>query len=212
MDTAQIEQNKERFKALCHQYITREGLDTLLEYLETKDFYTAPSSTKFHLNEDGGLCLHSMNVFETALKIYHNIDKPAIEDGTANFPNEVSEESIAIATLFHDLCKMDFYKKTEKWKKDEQGRWQSYTGYGIDDTFPLGHGEKSLLLLHTHLKLTAQEMLAVRWHMGMFDMGESGSAQSFAFREALNRYPLVAIVHAADFLASNLLEKTTTVD
>lgn len=210
MEKQQIEQNKQRYIDLCHEFIQRDGLDAMLAYLENTDFYTAPSSTKYHLNEDGGLCLHSINVFETACKLYDNVAQPAIAAGVSPFTQEVSKESIAIATLFHDLCKVKLYHKAERWKKDEKGRWVSYPGYELKDDFPLGHGEKSCLMLSWYMRLKPEEMLAIRWHMGMFDMGENGTPQRFAFFAATEKSPLVSIVHAADFLSSNLLEKTTT--
>lgn len=209
MTEQQIAANKQRFIDLCNEHIHREGLDKVLAYLEKSDFYTAPSSTRFHLNEDGGLCLHSMNVFETACKIYNEMAKPAIVNGTSPFTEEVSMESIAIATLFHDLCKIKLYHKTERWKKDDKNRWVSYPGYEVKDDFPLGHGEKSCLMLSWYMRLKPEEMLAIRWHMGMFDMGESGTPLRMSFFSATDKSPLVSIVHAADFLTSNLWEKTT---
>lgn len=209
MTEQQIAANKQRFIDLCNEHIHREGLDKVLAYLEKSDFYTAPSSTRFHLNEDGGLCLHSMNVFEAACKIYNEMAKPAIVSGTSPFTEEVSMESIAIATLFHDLCKIKLYHKTERWKKDDKNRWVSYPGYEVKDDFPLGHGEKSCLMLSWYMRLKPEEMLAIRWHMGMFDMGESGTPLRMSFFSATDKSPLVSIVHAADFLTSNLWEKTT---
>ena len=209
MTEQQIAANKQRFIDLCNEHIHREGLDKVLTYLEKSDFYTAPSSTRFHLNEDGGLCLHSMNVFEAACKIYNEMAKPAIVNGTSPFTEEVSMESIAIATLFHDLCKIKLYHKTERWKKDDKNRWVSYPGYEVKDDFPLGHGEKSCLMLSWYMRLKPEEMLAIRWHMGMFDMGESGTPLRMSFFSATDKSPLVSIVHAADFLTSNLWEKTT---
>ena len=209
MTEQQIAANKQRFIDLCNEHIHREGLDKVLAYLEKSDFYTAPSSTRFHLNEDGGLCLHSMNVFEAACKIYNEMAKPAIVNGTSSFTEEVNMESIAIATLFHDLCKIKLYHKTERWKKDDKNRWVSYPGYEVKDDFPLGHGEKSCLMLSWYMRLKPEEMLAIRWHMGMFDMGESGTPLRMSFFSATDKSPLVSIVHAADFLTSNLWEKTT---
>ena len=209
MTEQQIAANKQRFIDLCNEHIHREGLDKVLAYLEKSDFYTAPSSTRFHLNEDGGLCLHSMNVFEAACKIYNEMAKPAIVNGTSPFTEEVSMESIAIATLFHDLCKIKLYHKTERWKKDDKNRWVSYPGYEVKDDFPLGHGEKSCLMLSWYMRLKPEEMLAIRWHVGMFDMGESGTPLRMSFFSATDKSPLVSIVHAADFLTSNLWEKTT---
>lgn len=209
MTEQQIAANKQRFIDLCNEHIHREGLDKVLAYLEKSDFYTAPSSTRFHLNEDGGLCLHSMNVFEAACKIYNEMAKPAIVNGTSPFTEDVSMESIAIATLFHDLCKIKLYHKTERWKKDDKNRWVSYPGYEVKDDFPLGHGEKSCLMLSWYMRLKPEEMLAIRWHMGMFDMGESGTPLRMSFFSATDKSSLVSIVHAADFLTSNLWEKTT---
>lgn len=209
MTEQQIAANKQRFIDLCNEHIHREGLDKVLAYLEKSNFYTAPSSTRFHLNEDGGLCLHSMNVFEAACKIYNEMAKPAIVNGTSPFTEEVSMESIAIATLFHDLCKIKLYHKTERWKKDDKNRWVSYPGYEVKDDFPLGHGEKSCLMLSWYMRLKPEEMLAIRWHMGMFDMGESGTPLRMSFFSATDKSSLVSIVHAADFLTSNLWEKTT---
>lgn len=210
MTPQQIEDNKQLFIRLCRDNIQREGLEKILAYLEKTDFYTAPSSTNYHLNEEGGLCMHSINVFQTALSIYEHIAERAIQDGTSPFTEEVSRESIAISTLFHDLCKVKLYHGTTKWRKDENNHWQSYPGYEIKDEFPLGHGEKSCLMLNWYMRLKPEEMLAIRWHMGMYDMGESGTSQRYAFFGALDKSPLVSIVHAADFLSSRLLEKTTT--
>lgn len=208
MSKEEIAENKAEFQRLCREYINRDGLEELLAYLDTTDFYTAPSSTAFHLNEEGGLCKHSMNVFHTARNICESIVKPAEESGQANYDGNVSMESIAISTLFHDLCKTKLYKPTEKWKKGADGRWESYLGYEVQDDFPFGHGEKSCVIIGWFMRLNRDELLAIRWHMGMFDMGEQGSAQRYAFRAAIEKSPLVSIVHAADFLASNLLEKT----
>ena len=209
MSKEEIAACKEEYLSLCRENIRREGLEDLLAYLETTDFYTAPSSTLFHLNEEGGLCKHSINVFRTAMKIYNSIVVPAEQDGITNYEGNVSMESLAISTLFHDLCKTKLYKPTEKWKKGSDGRWESYMGYEVQDEFPLGHGEKSCLIINWFMKLNRDELLAIRWHMGMFDIGEQGSAQRYAFRAAVEKCPLVSIVHASDFIASNLLEKTT---
>lgn len=73
--------NKELFQELCHKYIKREGLDRILAYLDKTDFYDAPSSASFHLNEKGGLCRHSINVFQTALKLNEHVAMPAIDGG-----------------------------------------------------------------------------------------------------------------------------------
>lgn len=210
MTEQELLKNKAVFLSIARQYIQREGLETLLQYLEQKtDFFTAPSSASFHLNEAGGLCRHSLNVFETAIGIYSTVIEPKITAGTAAFASPVSEESIAIACLFHDLCKTNFYREKDKWKKDENNQWISYKGYEIDDSFPFGHGEKSCIMINWFMKLHQDELLAIRWHMGMFEMTEAGTGSRFAYRAAMEKSPLVSLLQTADMLAANCLEKTT---
>lgn len=210
MTTDVIMANKEEYLNRCRKYIHREGIDKLLDYLENKtDFFTAPSSTSFHLNEDGGLCRHSLNVHDVAMKLVEHVYAPSVQLETAPFSEEISLESLAIATLFHDLCKTKIYRKTERWRKNAEGRWESYSGYEIQDEFPFGHGEKSCIILGWFLRLKQDELLAIRWHMGMFEMGEQGSNTRFAFRSSLERSPLVVVLHTADMLSANLLEKTS---
>ncbi|HRF85472.1 MAG TPA: HD domain-containing protein [Alloprevotella sp.] len=209
MNANKIKENKEKFLFYCRENIHREGLSDLLDYLDSTDFYTAPSSASFHLNEDGGLCLHSINVFETAKTLYENLLLPKLKNGETNFSEEISMESIAVSSLFHDVCKTKLYHKTEKWKKDKNGRWMTYPGYEIVDEFPFGHGEKSCLILSWFIRLKQEELLAIRWHMGMFEMTEQGSGTRFSYRAAMEKSPLVTLLQSADMLAANTLEKTT---
>ena len=56
--------DREEFLALWHQHVTRSGSEKLLEWLDKKtDFFTAPASTRFHGACEGGLCMHSLNVY-----------------------------------------------------------------------------------------------------------------------------------------------------
>lgn len=211
MTPEQIQANQQQFLEIARANIQREGLEDLLKYLvEKTDFFTAPSSSKFHMNEDGGLCAHSLNVFLTALGVHQHMLTMSEKNGVDMGVNKITRENIAVSTLFHDVCKTNLYKKVEKWKKDDANRWVPYPGYELNDELPLGHGEKSCLIVHRFMKLYKDEMLAIRWHMGMFDMGEQGAPLRFAFYKALDVSPLVAIVHASDFLATNCFEPTTT--
>lgn len=210
MTELEIQQNKDKYIALCRQYIKREGIEELLKYLETKtDFFTAPSSTKFHLNTPGGLCLHSLNVFEAAMKINESLLRPKQDAGECLFAEPLIEESIAIAALFHDLCKCGLYHQTEKWKKDENNKWISYIGYEVNDEFPFGHGEKSCYIINFYLKLRKDELLAIRWHMGMYDVNENGSSGRYSFYNACDMTPLVILLQMADMSCSHWFEETT---
>lgn len=210
MNDAQIKKNRDDFFAIAETYIQRDGLSRLLSYLEHQtDFFQAPSSVRFHLNEKGGLCLHSLNVFETCLRIYKSVLEPQLKTGKANFDEPISEESIAIVALFHDVCKTNMYREVEKWRKDDQNRWVSYPGFDIVDDFPFGHGEKSCIIINHYLKLTKEELLAIRWHMGAFEAGEQGSSSRKSFYSACETSPLVALIQSADMLTALCLEETT---
>lgn len=211
MHDTSIAINRDFFKLLCRTYIKRDGLERLLAYLEQHtDFYTAPASSSRHLNERGGLCLHSLNVFETILRLHRSFQQPAVEYNLANSCEYISDESLAICALFHDVSKCNIYRETEKWRKDAQGRWQSYMGYEMEDDFPIGHGEKSCILIHHYLRLEREELLAIRWHKGAFEMTENGSAGRKSFYEACRYSHLVPLLQAADFLSAQCLETSKT--
>ena len=211
MTNLEIAQQKEEFIKLCREHIKRDGLEELLTYLDKTDFYTAPSSTRFHLNEEGGLCKHSLNVYKMAKNIYENCGiKEAIENGQSDFANpKQMEESIAICALFHDLCKVGVYKRAEKYRKDANGRWETYLTWEMNEDFPIEHGVKSVLGLRPFMKLEKEEMLAIRWHMGLFDAGDNGSGNRRSYYDALDATPLVCLLNSADLLASRCLEQTT---
>lgn len=102
--------NKETFLAICKEDIKRDGINDLLKWLEDSDFFTAPASTRFHGNYEGGLCEHSLNVHRELTRL-----------------NDVyqlgySKETIAITALFHDLCKVNYYKRGTRNVKDENGK------------------------------------------------------------------------------------------
>lgn len=200
-----IETQKNEFETLLRS-TNREGIDTLLTWLDSKsDFYQAPSSKKYHDNCPGGLLDHSLNVYHVATKL-----KETILPMSEKFKDEeISEDQIIIAALLHDLCKVNYYEQQIQWSKDEEGKWFQYLGYKIYDKFPLGHGEKSVIIANNFIKLTGSEMLAIRWHMGINDEATHFSVyEGPAFRKALEEDPLVMIIAQADYFSSFYLEKT----
>ena len=67
--TINLAKNKEEFESLVRKYIKRDGVEKLLAWLDSTDFYSAPASTKYHLCVEGGLCQHSLNVFYTMVDL-----------------------------------------------------------------------------------------------------------------------------------------------
>ena len=110
------------------------------------------------------------------------------------------------AALLHDVCKALFYKKGFRNVKDEEtGQWIKKEVWEVDDQLPLGHGEKSCLLIQRCMKLTVDEVLAIRWHMGGFDSRVKGG--DGAISVAYDMFPLALMLHVADIEATYLDEK-----
>ena len=197
---------KEEFLQLLRS-TKRDGVEEVIEDLESLGFFTAPASAGHHLNTEGGLVRHSLNTCRAALAIWESMKalEPSLE-------NEVKRDSIVIATLLHDVCKSDIYKRTVKKRKNALGMWENSEGYKVSyKNFPMGHGEKSLVLvLCSGLDLSDDEMLAIRWHMGAWGVNQNSYEDVRSFDTAQKLYPLVAIVHAADCMAANIMERTGT--
>lgn len=174
----------DQFVHTVQNEIHRDGIENLLSWLETTDFFTAPASAKYHSCFPGGLCLHSLNVHQRIMT------KVSAGDG-------IDRESLAIVSLFHDLCKANFYKQDLRNTKDESGQWIKVPYYTFDDQFPLGHGEKSLFLIQRYIELTNEEALAVRWHMGNFGL-MIGSNEMIALNNAMRKSRLLIMLQQAD--------------
>lgn len=191
-----VQRNAQTFKELCLNKIERQGIKELLDYLENNtDFFDAPCSTRYHLSVEGGLVYHSLHVyqkFNALCKTFYPV-----------FP----EESIAICALFHDLCKYHCYdpckrsRKTGRTLPNGKPEWEDYMGYEFSEEFPYGHGEKSVYLLQKFMKLTDEEAMAIRWHMGYSDATFKGGMQSVS--NAMKIYPVIALLHSADMIAAS---------
>lgn len=168
----------------------RKGIDKVIKYMEESDFFVAPASTKYHGNYDGGLAEHSLNVYEL------------LKEKNTRFNLGLSNETVTIVALLHDFCKINFYNKQQCWRKNDANRWESYDGYKVQDDFPIGHGEKSVVMLQYYIGFTKQEIIMIRWHMGNTEPKEMMMNLSNAY----NLFPAAAALHTADMEASYLLE------
>lgn len=182
----------------------RSGMDTVLRNLRDIGFFQAPASAVNHLNCDGGLALHSLNVCKVAMKI-----REQMAEARPEIAGRLGRDSVVIAALLHDICKSDIYRKARKFRKNGQGRWEDYEGYETDySNMPVGHGEKSvIMLLRWGLELTEDEILAIRWHMSAWDMAFQSYEIKSSITAAANKCPLLAVIQAADVLASHVLER-----
>lgn len=199
-----INENKEEFVKLLKS-TGREGVDDVIEELGRLGFFSAPASAGHHLNVEGGLVQHSLNTCKAAFAIWEGMK--ALEP---SLDTEVKKESIIISALLHDVCKADIYKRSVKKRKNKLGQWEDCEGYKVSyKDFPMGHGEKSLVvILLSGLELYDDEMLAIRWHMGAWGLNQNSFEDVRNYDTAQKEYPLVAIIHAADVMAANVMERT----
>jgi hypothetical protein len=181
----------EKFLDLYDKYITRPGSDTFKEWLVESDFFSAPASTRFHGAYAGGLCEHSVNVWEELvrlLKAYPEV--------------KVTAETAAIISLLHDVCKIGCYK-TELRNKKVNGVWVQQPAYVFQEDFCYGgHGSKSVYLIQNHMRLTFEEAVTINCHMGFADR----SPGDYALRGAYEQHPLAWLLHVADESATYIRE------
>lgn len=190
--------NKERFIQIYRDNIKREGADKLLDHLcsNQSDFFTAPASARYHCAYEGGLCEHSINVYECLVDY---LARPRVKE---TYGLNFTDETIAIVSLLHDLCKANTYKPGFRNVKNDQGVWEKVPSYDYEDKLPYGHGEKSVYIASGFMRLTRDEAFAIRYHMGF-----SGPEDTRQVGEALRRFPLAYALMTADMEATFYIEK-----
>lgn len=183
--------SRERFFELC-KAIERPGIEDFLSWLENSDFFEAPASTRFHLSCPGGLLQHSLNVFDELnrlCKAYPEV--------------EATPESIAICSLFHDICKVNTYKKTKRNRKNEvTGKWETYDSYEFDEKFSFGgHGSKSVFIIQQYMRLTPAEAAAINCHMSAWGDNADHVGDVYA------QFPFAWLLSVADQASTYILEE-----
>lgn len=192
-----IEEYKQEFIKIFNENIKREGSDKLLDYLlNSSDFFVAPASGRRHSSFEGGLCVHSLNV-------YNRFKNIIMQEYGENYNQTLSDESIAIIALLHDLCKVNTYTVDYRNQKVD-GQWIQVPYFAYNNSLPYGHGEKSVYIIGGFMRLTREEAMAINWHMGAFDPRSQNSSD---LSDAYSRFPVAVLFHTADLTASYLDEK-----
>ena len=153
------------------------------KWLSESEFFTAPASTRFHGNYEGGLFDHSFMVMEVLCDLTRHNNLKWQRDG-----------SPFIVGLLHDLCKIDNYIPII----DPTDGSVSYKY--TEDTAIKGHGDKSVMLLASHMELTEEEVMCIRYHMGAFTEKEEWNF----YTRAVRQFPNVLWTHQADMIASHV--------
>lgn len=160
-----------------------------LAWLHTTDFFVAPASTIYHNHERGGLLNHTLQVVDAIIDL-HNCRKFKY----------VSLKSAVLVALVHDWCKIGLYESYTKNVKDDNGIWKQEIAYKHKDTpfVTFGHGVSSLYLISRFINLSTEEALAVRWHMGEYNVAHNEMNELHSANET---YPLVQMLQFADRLS-----------
>lgn len=208
----QMNQNKERYIELISS-INREGadLERLIKKLNNSDFFYAPASVKYHSVYEGGLCAHSLAVYDAYINIINSLKDTCPLDPTC-----LNEDSIKIVTLLHDISKMNKYERTVKNKKvycdngdkrDELGTytWVSEFGFGTrEDSFLYGSHEcTSEYIVRQFIPLTLDESVAIIHHMGGMHWDSAKDNISGVY----GQYTIATLLHLADMMATYIYER-----
>ena len=156
--------------------------ESLVEELDEMGFFTAPASTKYHGNYEGGLFDHS---YMMARCLELMTDQMGLE--------WEDERSPWMIGLFHDLCKCDAYV---------QNMDGSYS-YNQDQILP-GHAEKSIIVAQQTMFIPVfdeEQIACIRYHMGAYE----GEKVWKNYDIAIRKYPNVLWTHTADMYASKVL-------
>ena len=144
--------------------------------------------------------MHSLNVYSQLKKLCKWYECNA------------SNESIAIVSLFHDLCKIGCYKQVMKWRKDKNSQWEQYATYTFEEDFAYGgHGAKSVFLVQSFMQLTPEEASAINCHMGQWD-ATTYSNPTEVYRRNRLAWLLHVADEAADFILDFILEERRGLD
>lgn len=176
----------------------REGIVSLLTWMELNGYYEAPCSTQHHLCQEGGLAEHSLNVFETMDKLSESI-------GTEARDNKLFD-SIIICSLLHDIGKCGRYGKpyyVENYlsKKDKEGnpiRSEAKPYITNPDLLNVPHEIRSISIIEKFIDLTEEEYYAILYHNGLYG--------DLKYQISGKETELYMLLHFADMWASRVVE------
>jgi len=192
-----IAENKQRYLDLIKS-INVEGSDIprLINWLNSSDFFEAPASTKYHGAYKGGLCEHSLNVYDTLCDLARNFCL-----------HEYSEDTLKIVALMHDISKANYYEQYNRNVKDMNGNWTQVVEYKVRDNkdrFIYGnHEQNSEFIAHTFFPLSVEESCAILHHHG----GMGFDSSQVDLTPIYNKYSLACLLHVADMISCYIKEK-----
>lgn len=147
------------------------------------NWLTAPASTRYHLNIEKGLLIHSVGVALNALRIKQLLAP------------DISDESMTIVALFHDVGKVGYPGKPYYLPNDNAYELRRGINYKINpDIVHLSHATRSLHLASQFITLTEEETQAIVAHDGLYPLYGGVNNLDYHHRECR----LQMILHFAD--------------
>ena len=209
----QIQENKEKFISIIDKQMDKLGCEQMfiithnnifenypISLIQTGEMNTtAPASTQYHCSYKGGLCEHSLNVYNQLCKIVSNMPEDP--------KNKYSQDTLKIVSLLHDFSKMNFYELAERNTKDENGNWIKVPYIKVKDSkdrfLYANHEFNSLYMVSSFIPLNIEEEVAISHH----HMGMSEDSIKDNISGIVNRYPLALYLHLADMLSCYVIER-----
>ncbi len=192
-----LQENRATFLKLL-RLVERPGIEELIAYLENTDFFKAPASTFHHLGCEGGLVQHLLNVCK------------CLNIKVKQFNLDIPKESVIITSLLHDFAKINQYTVAKKVFKNDgldkyaDNKWYDYMTYSYtnENSIPLPHETKSIVMIQRFINLTDDEIVAIQYHHGAFNEGWKTNGLNDGFKNC----KLAVLLHLSDMEATHLLE------
>lgn len=178
--------------------INREGIDELLAWLETTDFYEAPASTQYHHCLPQGLVVHAIETSMVA-----DLIATTLKDNGIIAKDAISDESLLLTSLFFNVFKINTYKPDTRNTK-VNGKWESVPYNKYNPEYVLGKSQKSLYYLQKFIKLTDEEAQAIYFANSFYDEKDKEIKDVL---DVLKNNPLAYVLYQANLTVITILQK-----
>lgn len=220
--TEQMIRNKERYLELISSIsVPDSDIQGLIKWLEASDFFIAPATTRYHGSYDGGLCAHSLCVYENLVKLSNMFalipeKKWEVDEEGKYIPESAhvvmqsiySEDTLKIVALMHDIGKANHFTTfMRNVKNEDTGKWEQRKEFKIREAgerFIYGnHEQNSEFITHSFFPLSVEESSAILNHLG----GMGADSSQNIIPTIYTKYSLALLLHMADLVACYIDEK-----
>ena len=176
----------------------RDGMASLLSWMEINGFYESPCSTQHHMCWEGGLAEHSLNVSNFMTDLASSLlDEEECRE---------IYKSIIICSLLHDIGKAGQFGKpgyVENYlsKRDKDGnpiRSEAKPYVANAELLNVPHEIRGIAIISKFINLTEEEQFAILYHNGLYG--------DLKYQINGKETKLYMLLHFADMWASRVTE------